>query len=142
MDITTKIVTVIVYLLIFLALYSLFKFIYSYFTMQHRMKSSDYDDELLNESLNESNWIETMGTFTGKKRHVVTRSFKLLVPKKEYYEYEIVYNTEQGKKSVWYQFYPVPEPLDDFEGVVVKLKYNVKKPWIIKIVDLYPEESE
>lgn len=110
--------------------------------MQHRMKSSDYDDELLNESLNESNWIETMGTFTGKKRHVVTRSFKLLVPKKEYYEYEIVYNTEQGKKSVWYQFYPVPEPLDDFEGVVVKLKYNVKRSWIIKIVDLYPEKSE
>ena len=138
MDITTKIVTVIVYLLIFLALYSLFKFIYSYFTMKHKIESSDYDDELLNES----DWIETMGTFTGKKRHVVTRSFKLLVPKKEYYEYEIVYNTEQGKKSVWYQFYPVPEPLDDFEGVVVKLKYNVKKPWIIRIVDLYPEESE
>ena len=36
----------------------------------------------------------------------------------------------------------VPEPLDDFEGVVVKLKYNVKKTWIIKIVDLYPEESD
>ena len=138
MDITTKIITVIVYLLIFLALYSLFKFIYSYFTMQHKMKSSDYDDELLNES----DWIETTGTFTGKKRYVISRSFKLLVPKKEYYEYEIVYNTEQGKKSVWYQFYPVPEPLDDFEGVVVKLKYNVKKTWIIKIVDLYPEESD
>ena len=138
MDITTKIITVIVYLLIFLALYSLFKFIYSYFTMQHKMKSSDYDDELLNES----DWIETMGTFTGKKRYVISRSFKLLVPKKEYYEYEIVYNTEQGKKSVWYQFYPVPEPLDDFEGVVVKLKYNVKKSWIIKIVDLYPEETD
>ena len=138
MDITTKIVTVIVYLLIFLALYSLFKFIYSYFTMQHKMKSSDYDDELLNES----DWIETMGTFTGKKRYVISRSFKLLVPKKEYYEYEIVYNTEQGKKSVWYQFYPVPEPLDDFEGVVVKLKYNVKKSWIIKIVDLYPEKTD
>ena len=106
--------------------------------MKQKIESSDYDDE----SLNESDWIETMGTFTGKKRHVVTRSFKLLVPKKEYYEYEIVYNTEQGKKSVWYQFYPVPEPLDDFEGVVVKLKYNVKKPWIIRIVDLYPEESE
>lgn len=138
MDITTKIITVIVYLLIFLALYSLFKFIYSYFTMQHKMKSSDYDDELLNES----DWIETTGTFTGKKRYVISRSFKLLVPKKEYYEYEIVYNTEQGKKSVWYQFYPVPEPLDDFEGVVVKLKYNVKKSWIIKIVDLYPEETD
>lgn len=138
MDITTKIVTVIVYLLIFLALYSLFKFIYSYFTMQHKMKSSDYDDELLNES----DWIETTGTFTGKKRYVISRSFKLSVPKKEYYEYEIVYNTEQGKKSVWYQFYPVPEPLDDFEGVVVKLKYNVKKSWIIKIVDLYPEETD
>ena len=138
MDITTKIITVIVYLLIFLALYSLFKFIYSYFTMQHKMKSSDYDDELLNES----DWIETTGTFTGKKRYVISRSFRLSVPKKEYYEYEIVYNTEQGKKSVWYQFYPVPEPLDDFEGVVVKLKYNVKKTWIIKIVDLYPEESD
>ena len=138
MDITTKIVTVIVYLLIFIALYSLFKFIYSYFTMKHKIESSDYDDELLNES----DWIETMGTFTGKKRYVISRSFKLLVPKKEYYEYEIVYNTEQGKKSVWYQFYPVPEPLDDFEGVVVKLKYNIKKSWIIKIVDLYPEETD
>ena len=138
MDITTKIVTVIVYLLIFIALYSLFKFIYSYFTMKHKIESSDYDDELLNES----NWIETMGTFTGKKRHVVTRSFKLLVPKKEYYEYEIVYNTEQGKKSVWYQFYPLPDPLDDFEGIAVRLKYHVKKPWIIRIVDLYPDKSE
>lgn len=138
MDITTKIVIIIVYLLIFLALYSLFKFIYSYFAMKHKIKSLDYDDELLNES----DWIETTGTFTGKKRYVISRSFKLLVPKKEYYEYEIVYNTEQGKKSVWYQFYPVPEPLDDFEGVVVKLKYNVKKSWIIRIIDLYPEESD
>ena len=138
MDITTKIVMIFVYILIIICIFSIIKIVYSYFTMQHKMKSSDYDDELLNES----DWIETMGTFTGKKRYVISRSFKLLVPKKEYYEYEIVYNTEQGKKSVWYQFYPVPEPLDDFEGVVVKLKYNVKKPWIIKIVDLYPEESE
>lgn len=138
MDTTTKIVTIFVYLLIIVCIYNIIKIVYSYFTMKQKIESSDYDDE----SLNESDWIETMGTFTGKKRHVVTRSFKLLVPKKEYYEYEIVYNTEQGKKSVWYQFYPVPEPLDDFEGVVVKLKYNVKKPWIIRIVDLYPEESE
>ena len=138
MDITTKIVMIFVYILIIICIFSIIKIVYSYFTMQHKMKSSDYDDELLNES----DWIETMGTFTGKKRYVISRSFKLLVPKKEYYEYEIVYNTEQGKKSVWYQFYPVPEPLDDFEGVVVKLKYNVKKPWIIKIVDLYPEETD
>lgn len=138
MDITTKIVMIFVYILIIICIFSIIKIVYSYFTMQHKMKSSDYDDELLNES----DWIETTGTFTGKKRYVISRSFKLLVPKKEYYEYEIVYNTEQGKKSVWYQFYPVPEPLDDFEGVVVKLKYNVKKSWIIKIVDLYPEESD
>lgn len=138
MDITTKIVMIFVYILIIICIFSIIKIVYSYFTMQHKMKSSDYDDELLNES----DWIETTGTFTGKKRYVISRSFKLLVPKKEYYEYEIVYNTEQGKKSVWYQFYPVPEPLDDFEGVVVKLKYNVKKTWIIKIVDLYPEESD
>ena len=138
MDITTKIVLIFVYILIIICIFSIIKIVYSYFTMQHKMKSSDYDDELLNES----DWIETTGTFTGKKRYVISRSFKLLVPKKEYYEYEIVYNTEQGKKSVWYQFYPVPEPLDDFEGVVVKLKYNVKKSWIIKIVDLYPEESD
>ena len=138
MDITTKIVMIFVYILIIICIFSIIKIVYSYFTMQHKMKSSDYDDELLNES----DWIETMGTFTGKKRYVISRSFKLLVPKKEYYEYEIVYNTEQGKKSVWYQFYPVPEPLDDFKGVVVKLKYNVKKSWIIKIVDLYPEESD
>ena len=138
MDITTKIVMIFVYILIIICIFSIIKIVYSYFTMQHKMKSSDYDDELLNES----DWIETAGTFTGKKRYVISRSFKLLVPKKEYYEYEIVYNTEQGKKSVWYQFYPVPEPLDDFEGVVVKLKYNVKKSWIIKIVDLYPEESD
>ena len=135
MDITTKIVMIFVYILIIICIFSIIKIVYSYFTMQHKMKSSDYDDELLNES----DWIETTGTFTGKKRYVISRSFKLLVPKKEYYEYDIVYNTEQGKKSVWYQFYPVPEPLDDFEGVVVKLKYNVKKSWIIKIVDLYPE---
>lgn len=138
MDITTKIVMIFVYILIIICIFSIIKIVYSYFTMQHKMKFSDYDDELLNES----DWIETMGTFTGKKRYVISRSFKLLVPKKEYYEYEIVYNTEQGKKSVWYQFYPVPEPLDDFEGVVVKLKYNIKKSWIIKIVDLYPEESD
>lgn len=138
MDITTKIVMIFVYILIIICIFSIIKIVYSHFTMQHKMKSSDYDDELLNES----DWIETTGTFTGKKRYVISRSFKLLVPKKEYYEYEIVYNTEQGKKSVWYQFYPVPEPLDDFEGVVVKLKYNVKKSWIIKIVDLYPEESD
>ena len=138
MDITTKIVMIFVYILIIICIFSIIKIVYSYFTMQHKMKSSDYDDELLNES----DWIETTGTFTGKKRYVISRSFKLLVPKKEYYEYEIVYNTAQGKKSVWYQFYPVPEPLDDFEGVVVKLKYNVKKTWIIKIVDLYPEESD
>lgn len=138
MDITTKIVMIFVYLLIIICIFSIIKIVYSYFTMQHKMKSSDYDDELFNES----DWIETMGTFTGKKRYVISRSFKLLVPKKEYYEYEIVYNTEQGKKSVWYQFYPVPEPLDNFEGVVVKLKYSVKKPWIIRIVDLYPEESD
>lgn len=138
MDITTKIVMIFVYILIIICIFSIIKIVYSYFTMQHKMKSSDYDDELLNES----DWIETTGTFTGKKRYVISRSFKLLVPKKEYYEYEIVYNTEQGKKSVWYQFYPVPEPLDDFEGVVVKLKYNVKKTWIIKIVDLYPEETD
>lgn len=138
MDITTKIVMIFVYILIIICIFSIIKIVYSYFTMQHKMKSSDYDDELLNES----DWIETTGTFTGKKRYVISRSFKLLVPKKEYYEYEIVYNTEQGKKSVWYQFYPVPEPLDDFEGVVVKLKYNVKKSWIIKIVDLYPEETD
>ena len=138
MDITTKIVMIFVYILIIICIFSIIKIVYSYFTMQHKMKSSDYDDELLNES----DWIETTGTFTGKKRYMISRSFKLLVPKKEYYEYEIVYNTEQGKKSVWYQFYPVPEPLDDFEGVVVKLKYNVKKSWIIKIVDLYPEESD
>ena len=138
MDITTKIVMIFVYILIIICIFSIIKIVYSYFTMQHKMKSSDYDDELLNES----DWIETAGTFTGKKRYVISRSFKLLVPKKEYYEYEIVYNTEQGKKSVWYQFYPVPEPLDDFEGVVVKLKYNVKKSWIIKIVDLYPEETD
>lgn len=138
MDITTKIVMIFVYILIIICIFSIIKIVYSYFTMQHKMKSSDYDDELLNES----DWIETMGTFTGKKRYVISRSFKLLVPKKEYYEYEIVYNTEQGKKSVWYQFYPVPEPLDDFEGVVVKLKYNIKKSWIIKIVDLYPEETD
>ena len=138
MDITTKIVMIFVYILIIICIFSIIKIVYSYFTMQHKMKSSDYDDELLNES----DWIETTGTFTGKKRYVISRSFKLLLPKKEYYEYEIVYNTEQGKKSVWYQFYPVPEPLDDFEGVVVKLKYNVKKSWIIKIVDLYPEESD
>lgn len=138
MDITTKIVMIFVYILIIICIFSIIKIVYSYFTMQHKMKSSDYDDELLNES----DWIETTGTFTGKKRYVISRSFKLLLPKKEYYEYEIVYNTEQGKKSVWYQFYPVPEPLDDFEGVVVKLKYNVKKTWIIKIVDLYPEESD
>ena len=138
MDITTKIVMIFVYILIIICIFSIIKIVYSYFTMQHKMKSSDYDDELLNES----DWIETTGTFTGKKRYVISRSFKLLVPKKEYYEYDIVYNTEQGKKSVWYQFYPVPEPLDDFEGVVVKLKYNVKKSWIIKIVDLYPEESD
>ena len=138
MDITTKIVMIFVYILIIICIFSIIKIVYSYFTMQHKMKSSDYDDELLNES----DWIETTGTFTGKKRYMISRSFKLLVPKKEYYEYEIVYNTEQGKKSVWYQFYPVPEPLDDFEGVVVKLKYNVKKTWIIKIVDLYPEETD
>ena len=138
MDITTKIVMIFVYILIIICIFSIIKIVYSYFTMQHKMKSSDYDDELLNES----DWIETTGTFTGKKRYVISRSFKLLVPKKEYYEYEIVYNTEQGKKSVWYQFYPVPEPLDDFEGVVVKLKYNVKKSWIIKIVDLYPEKTD
>ena len=138
MDITTKIVMIFVYILIIICIFSIIKIVYSYFTMQHKMKSSDYDDELLNES----DWIETTGTFTGKKRYVISRSFKLLVPKKEYYEYEIVYNTEQGKKSVWYQFYPVPEPLDDFEGVVVKLKYNIKKSWIIKIVDLYPEETD
>ena len=138
MDITTKIVMIFVYILIIICIFSIIKIVYSYFTMQHKMKSSDYDDELLNES----DWIETTGTFTGKKRYVISRSFKLLVPKKEYYEYEIVYNTEQGKKSVWYQFYPVPEPLDDFEGVVVKLKYNVKKSWIIRIIDLYPEESD
>ena len=138
MDITTKIVMIFVYILIIICIFSIIKIVYSYFTMQHKMKSSDYDDELLNES----DWIETTGTFTGKKRYMISRSFKLLVPKKEYYEYEIVYNTEQGKKSVWYQFYPVPEPLDDFEGVVVKLKYNVKKSWIIKIVDLYPEETD
>ena len=138
MDITTKIVMIFVYILIIICIFSIIKIVYSYFTMQHKMKSSDYDDELLNES----DWIETTGTFTGKKRYVISRSFKLLVPKKEYYEYEILYNTEQGKKSVWYQFYPVPEPLDDFEGVVVKLKYNVKKTWIIKIVDLYPEETD
>ena len=138
MDITTKIVMIFVYILIIICIFIRIKIVYSYFTMQHKMKSSDYDDELLNES----DWIETTGTFTGKKRYVISRSFKLLLPKKEYYEYEIVYNTEQGKKSVWYQFYPVPEPLDDFEGVVVKLKYNVKKTWIIKIVDLYPEESD
>lgn len=138
MDITTKIVMIFVYILIIICIFSIIKIVYSYFTMQHKMKSSDYDDELLNES----DWIETTGTFTGKKRYVISRSFKLLVPKKEYYEYEIVYNTEQGKKSVWYQFYPVPEPLDDFEGVVVKLKYNVKKTWIIKIVDLYSEEID
>ncbi len=138
MDITTKIVMIFVYILIIICIFSIIKIVYSYFTMQHKMKSSDYDDELLNES----DWIETTGTFTGKKRYVISRSFKLLLPKKEYYEYEIVYNTEQGKKSVWYQFYPVPEPLDDFEGVVVKLKYNVKKSWIIKIVDLYPEETD
>ena len=138
MDITTKIVMIFVYILIIICIFSIIKIVYSYFTMQHKMKSSDYDDELLNES----DWIETTDTFTGKKRYVISRSFKLLLPKKEYYEYEIVYNTEQGKKSVWYQFYPVPEPLDDFEGVVVKLKYNVKKSWIIKIVDLYPEETD
>ena len=138
MDITTKIVMIFVYILIIICIFSIIKIVYSYFTMQHKMKSSDYDDELLNES----DWIETTGTFTGKKRYVISRSFKLLLPKKEYYEYEIVYNTEQGKKSVWYQFYPVPEPLDDFEGVVVKLKYNVKKSWIIRIIDLYPEESD
>lgn len=138
MDITTKIVMIFVYILIIICIFSIIKIVYSYFTMQHKMKSSDYDDELLNES----DWIETTGTFTGKKRYVISRSFRLSVPKKEYYEYEIVYNTEQGKKSVWYQFYPVPEPLDDFEGVVVKLKYNVKKSWIIKIVDLYPEETD
>ena len=138
MDITTKIVMIFVYILIIICIFSIIKIVYSYFTMQHKMKSSDYDDELLNES----DWIETTGTFTGKKRYVISRSFKLLLPKKEYYEYEIVYNTEQGKKSVWYQFYPVPEPLDDFEGVVVKLKYNVKKSWIIKIVDLYPEKTD
>lgn len=94
MDITTKIVTVIVYLLIFLALYSLFKFIYLYFTMKHKIESSDYDDELLNKS----DWIETMGTFTGKKRHVVTHSFKLLVPKKSIMNMKLYIILSKAKK--------------------------------------------
>ena len=63
MDITTKIVMIFVYILIIICIFSIIKIVYSYFTIQHKMKSSDYDDELLNES----DWIETMGTFTGKK---------------------------------------------------------------------------
>ena len=48
MDITTKIVMIFVYILIIVCIFSIIKIVYSYFTMQHKMKSSDYDDELLN----------------------------------------------------------------------------------------------
>lgn len=142
MDITTTIITVISYILIFLALFCMAKFIFSFLSLQHKIEKSDGIENKNDSENEENNWIYTTGKFTGRKKYVVVRSLKGLIQKKEYYEYEILFYTDNGEKRVWHHFYPLPDPLDDFEGIEVKLKYNPKKSWRFKIVDLYPEESE
>ncbi len=102
-----------------------------YFIMYQKRLHSDDDGS----TKSKKGWIKTVGTYTGKSRHVNAYS-RVEAKSRDYLEYEIKYFAENKAYSGWYSFYPVPDP--DFweEGISVSLQYLEKKPWRFEIIEI------
>lgn len=102
-----------------------------YFIIYQKRLHSDEDDR----SDMKRGWIQTIGTFTGKSRNVVSYS-RVGVKSEDYLEYEIRYLVGDKTYCGWYSFYPLPTP--DFlkAGVSVSLQYFRKRPWKFEILEI------
>lgn len=79
-------------------------------------------------------WTETTAVFTGKNEKSAMGAkghFQLT----DVDEYEIRFNTEDGERTGWYKFSPLPGPdAADTEGKTIRIRYNDKKPWIFEAI--------
>ena len=88
----------------------------------------------LNHRSHAGSWVEATAVFTGKRNQVSVRS-KSGYHTQEYYEYEILYRTEEKEQRAWYTFYPLPDPeVDAVQGEKIRIRYNRRKPYIFESV--------
>jgi len=88
-----------------------------------------------NSSVKRKKWIETSGTFTGKKERAATRT-KIGFKEQDYFEYELRFYVDDMEKCVWYSFYPLPDPDEELlAGMEVRIRYNRRKPYLFEVID-------
>ena len=88
-------------------------------------------------------WVETKAYFTGKTRQAARGKAGPYYPRPKahyelaaYREYEVRFYTDDGERTGWYVFYPVPDPDPaSIMGEKIKIRYKKSRPWQFESIE-------